>query len=310
MVSVGKLFIRLVLLSLVLSPIACQKQETTASPSTAATPPSNSPNTSRTRHTTTIAQLDSTLKQNPKDVTAYRDRGRHHFALGERLLANTADPQEAQADLQHLQAALKDFNQVIQYQPKDAETYNDRGQVYLTFFDRIRRPFYDSEIYQKTSDGNKDDGFYAKRAIADFNQAIKLNPNNAAAYKYRGMTQLLLGDLQKAAADLNQAITLDPKDAEAYKVRGMAFFEHSLPPSHEKDHVQKALADLNQAIQLKPNYPEAYIDRGNVLYSTLALGKKQPALNDYHKAIELYRQQGNPQSWLEESLPALEAAAQ
>ncbi|OUC14896.1 MAG: hypothetical protein B0A82_09535 [Alkalinema sp. CACIAM 70d] len=310
MVSVGKLFIRLVFLSLVLSPIACQKQETPAPPSTATTQPGHSPNTFRTRHTTAIAQLDTTLQQNPKDVAAYRNRGRHHLALGERLLPNTADPQEAQADLKHLQAALQDFNQVIQFESKDAEIYNDRGQVYLLFFDRIRRPFYESEIYQKTSDGSKDDGFYAKSAIADFNQAIQLNPNNAKAYVNRGKIQLLLGNLQKAAADLNQAIALNPKAAEAYQVRGMAFFEHSLPPSNDKNRIQKALADLNKAIHLQSDYPDAYINRGNILYNTLAVGKKQPALDDYRKAIELYRQQGNPQAWLEEALPGLEAAAQ
>ncbi|MFM8923710.1 MAG: tetratricopeptide repeat protein, partial [Microcystis panniformis] len=45
-------------------------------------------------------------------------------------------------------------------------------------------------------------------AIADFNQAIRLNPNLAGAYGNRGLAYGKLGESQKAIADLRKAVTL------------------------------------------------------------------------------------------------------
>jgi tetratricopeptide (TPR) repeat protein len=47
-------------------------------------------------------------------------------------------------------------------------------------------------------------------AIADFNQAIKLKPDNDIAYYNRGLFKNDLKDYQGAIADYNQAIKLNP----------------------------------------------------------------------------------------------------
>ena len=47
-------------------------------------------------------------------------------------------------------------------------------------------------------------------AIADFNQAIKLNPEDADAYYNRGLARFDLEDYQGAIADFTQAIQLNP----------------------------------------------------------------------------------------------------
>ncbi|MBG1259638.1 tetratricopeptide repeat protein [Nostoc sp. BAE] len=46
------------------------------------------------------------------------------------------------------------------------------------------------------------------RAIEDFNQAIKINPNLAEAYYNRGSVRFNLGDKQGAIADLQKAADL------------------------------------------------------------------------------------------------------
>jgi tetratricopeptide (TPR) repeat protein len=50
------------------------------------------------------------------------------------------------------------------------------------------------------------------RAIADFNRAVKLNPENAQAYAFRGMTYKAKGEIEQARADLERAIELEPDD--------------------------------------------------------------------------------------------------
>ncbi|HBE16890.1 MAG TPA: hypothetical protein DDW51_04565, partial [Cyanobacteria bacterium UBA11367] len=42
-------------------------------------------------------------------------------------------------------------------------------------------------------------------AIADYNQAIDINPNDAEAYNNRGVARSALGDKEGEIADYNQA---------------------------------------------------------------------------------------------------------
>ena len=60
-------------------------------------------------------------------------------------------------------------------------------------------------------------------ALADHNQAIQLDPNDAMAYNNRGNVYNDQGKYDLALADLNQAIQLDPNDAIAYTNRGALY---------------------------------------------------------------------------------------
>ncbi len=60
-------------------------------------------------------------------------------------------------------------------------------------------------------------------AIADFNEAIRLNPNYAPAYSNRAAAYFFKGQTDAAIADLDQAIRLDPNLANAFANRGAAY---------------------------------------------------------------------------------------
>ena len=116
-------------------------------------------------------------------------------------------------------------------------------------------------------------------AIADYNQAIAINPQDAIAYYNRGNGKAALGDNQGAIADYNQAIAINPQYAYAYTNRGAA--------KNESGDNQGAIADYNQALAINPQYADAYTNRGN---AKAALGDKQGAIADYNQAIAI-----NPQ---------------
>ena len=84
--------------------------------------------------------------------------------------------------------------------------------------------------------------------MADYDQAIQLNPKYARAYVNRGSAWGNRGDLDRAIADYNQAIRLDPKDTKAYYNRGMAW--------EKKRSLQEALADFKMHAQLAPSDPD------------------------------------------------------
>ncbi len=113
-------------------------------------------------------------------------------------------------------------------------------------------------------------------AIADYTQAIELDPKLAPAYNNRGNAKARLQDYMGAMADYTQAIELDPKLALAYNNRGAAKDEL-------KDYIG-AIADYTQAIALNPNYAPAYYNRGN---AKRQLQDDTGAIADYTQAIEL-----------------------
>ena len=59
-------------------------------------------------------------------------------------------------------------------------------------------------------------------SILDFNEAIKLNPNDATLYAGRGFPKAILNDFPGAIQDFNKAIELDPKNAVYYTFRANA----------------------------------------------------------------------------------------
>jgi carboxyl-terminal processing protease len=114
------------------------------------------------------------------------------------------------------------------------------------------------------------------RAIADYSEAIRLDPKYALAFGNRGSTYDDKKEFDRAIADYNEAIRLNPKYAVAFNNRGVAH--------RNKKEFDRAIADYSEAIRLDPKYALAFNNRGLVHY-----GKKEfdRAIADYSEAIRL-----------------------
>jgi tetratricopeptide (TPR) repeat protein len=115
-----------------------------------------------------------------------------------------------------------------------------------------------------------------EKAIADFTQAIRLDPNNALAYGERGNAYADKGDYDRAIADHTRTIKLDPNNAAAYSNRGLAYY-------YKVDY-DRAIADYTQSIKLDPNFALAYYNRGLAYYYK---GDYDRAVADYTQSIRL-----------------------
>jgi Tfp pilus assembly protein PilF len=114
------------------------------------------------------------------------------------------------------------------------------------------------------------------RAIADYNESIKLNSSYAPALLGRGNAWKSKGDLDRAIADFSQAIRVDPKFASAYFNRGDAY--------DDKGDTTRAISDIDAAIRLDPGDADSFILRG-VLWKKK--GDLDRAIRDYTEAIRL-----------------------
>ena len=129
---------------------------------------------------------------------------------------------------------------------------------------------YFYRAYAKDYSGDK------RGAIADYGQAIVLNPQYADAYYNRGNVRSGLGDKRGAISDFSQVIAIDPQNAKAYNNRGAA--KSSLGDK------RGAIADYSQAIAVNPQDAKAYRNRGIAYENTGDLGR---ACSDWRAAASL-----------------------
>ena len=133
----------------------------------------------------------------------------------------------------------------------------------------------DSEVYYNRGTAkSKLKQFQA--AIVDFDKAIELNSKYSEAYVNLGVTKMELGKLQDAIVDFDSAIKLNREFSEAYSNRGLAKVRLSK--------FREAIVDFNRAIKLNPKYSEAYCNCG---FTLAKLGQFKEAIANFNKAIEL-----------------------
>ena len=160
--------------------------------------------------------------------------------------------------------AIKLYTEAAELNEYNAAAYNLRGNIYnLLALNQQNIPVAES---------------YRRQALSDFDRAIRLNSNYAAAYFNRGLTYYEAKNFSAAIKDFNRAIQLESDDAQNYFYRALCYRQT------DKD---SALADFNKAIELAPTATYIYSGRGK-FYEDLQDFSK--AVEDYTRAIELTTQ--------------------
>ncbi|MGR3277480.1 trypsin-like peptidase domain-containing protein [Acaryochloris marina NIES-2412] len=110
---------------------------------------------------------------------------------------------------------------------------------------------------------NKFQGGNYQGAIADLNQAINLNPQNAFAYNSRGNAHYELQQYQDAIAQYDQAIALNPDYAEAYFNRGLAHKLAGNDAQAQQDHLKskQLLGGQVESLQNKADRIQQLLDQ-------------------------------------------------
>jgi tetratricopeptide (TPR) repeat protein len=133
----------------------------------------------------------------------------------------------------------------------------------------------------KAAHNNRGNAYFAKKdyapAIADYTEAIRLDPKYALAHVNRGNAYKAMGDYDRAIADYTEALVFDQKNALAYFKRGSAY--------EAKGDYGRAVADFTDAIRLNPNNADAFNSR--CWNRALANRDLQGALADCDESLRL-----------------------
>jgi tetratricopeptide (TPR) repeat protein len=190
----------------------------------------------------------------------------------------------AQKEKGAAEAALRDYDTALRLKP-NAEWFNNRGLI------KVDLKQYDAAIADFTEAMRLDPKMvvaYENRgqvyithknwdpALRDFSDALKLDAKYAPLYFKRTQIHLGRNDLAKAMDDVNAGLALDPKNHHALLVRGNIHMDR-----HDLD---KALADYTKAIELNAKFPEAYFQRA-VLHA--AKKEHDKALKDSNEGLRL-----------------------
>jgi tetratricopeptide (TPR) repeat protein len=206
-------------------------------------------------------------------ATAYRDLGDEQHARADdqeavRLYTSVIDVHEPYPEFVFRRAtayhalgdipnALRDYDAAIRGNPWNVIAFADRGLLLA----RVRNQY--------------------DLAVADFDQALKLAPDNVQILILRGDTSAAQGKFTQALADLDRAVSLAPRDPDAYTHRASA---HS-----RKGATGAALQDYAQALAIDPDNFDALLSR-SALYSESGDGKS--AIADMDRALAV--RPGNP----------------
>jgi tetratricopeptide (TPR) repeat protein len=112
------------------------------------------------------------------------------------------------------------------------------------------------------------------RAIADYTEAVKLDPTYAVGFRNRAMAWHAKGDFDKAIADYTESARVAPHYAPALHDRAATW--------RAKGEPRKALADLNEAVRLDLRYAAAMADLARLLATC-----PDEKLRDGKRAVEL-----------------------
>lgn len=224
-----------------------------------------------------IAEYSNALIYNPFAVDALNERGLARYQLGqyvdaradfERTIAINPAYDYAynnigllESRLGNKEAAYTAYSKSLEIR-KTALTLNNRG---LVLYDLGRYEEAIADYSEAIALNPQVAGYYANRAqahymlnnrdsaLADVQEALKID-ESARAYFYRGRIALDARDYQAAIEDFNRAIELDGKNADAFYRRGLAYLE--------LEEFDSAKSDFDTAIVLNPSFSDVYYWRG------------------------------------------------
>jgi superkiller protein 3 len=120
---------------------------------------------------------------------------------------------------------------------------------------------------------------YAK-AIASYDKALEIKPDQHESWNNRGIALRNLGRLEEAISSYDKALEIKSNQQEAWYNRGVAL--------DNLGRLEEAIASYDKALEIKPNQQEAWYNRGVALDN---LGRLEAAINSYDKALEFKPEQ-------------------
>ena len=208
-------------------------------------------------------------------------QGSDGIVMGPETAAPSTEPEylrraNAYLDARNTDSAIADCSAAIQLNPKSAVAYRLRGwSMALKAYDTVYR-------------GNLRYGELFEQALADYEMAICLDPDDWQIYRNRGVAyrrmgaietmkimgaglDMSAGDWQQyydlSITDYDTAIRMKPDDPGNVYSRGLAYRDRG---EHGRDigDLDKAITDFDEAVRLNPSNAAEYLHSREIAMHT------------------------------------------
>ena len=122
-----------------------------------------------------------------------------------------------------------------------------------------------------------------ERALADYDESLRLVPGIAPVVARRGLAYARKGDYDRAIADLEQYLRQGGNEPEATEILVMVYNNHGLGYERKQDY-DSAIQDFSKALALNPDFLEAIRNRGTC---EAKKGNFDQAIQDFEHALQM-----------------------
>jgi len=219
------------------------------------------------RYPEAIAWLDSAIAKAPGTAPYYVNRGVAKFERGDKA------------------GAAADYETALKYDPDNSLASHNLAHIKSLGGDKDAAEKLLTESIEKNSKlpyPRAERGYQRmlsgdlKGALADYNEVVKLEPNEADNYINRGLVKEKMHDLSGALADFSHAIKLDERNPKAWVCRGNVV--------SKLNNWKEAIEDYTVAAALDNSYGHAYYNRGIAYQNS---GNPAAACADLKTAVKL-----------------------
>ena len=219
-----------------------------------------------------------------KDAIADYEAGLKQLPEHKYFLINKA---VCEVEVKRYDDAAETYSRLIKLYPKFENAYLGRAQLYMAKKDTLKAledinksislNKNEANAYVMRSEINmryKDD---TKSALADMDEAIKLEPRYAGYFINRAFMKYKLDDYFGSMADYDYALSLDPTNVTAYYNRALL--------KMEVNENNKAIEDFSYVLKSDPQHVMARYNRASLYYKT---GQYRKAVSDYDELLKVY----------------------
>ncbi len=218
-----------------------------------------------------------------KDVKTAPNSARIRYAYGSALLIEKALKEEDPGLKNgYLDKSIAELEKGVSILPNYAEAWNHLGIAYkeknnaaaaVNAFEKARsfKEFKDAEFYISSGLAY---GLAQKydQAVADFNKALSIDPDNAEAYNNKGLYLTEKGVIDSAIVCFDKAISLKKGFYQAFYNKGNAYAKAG--------NFTEAIKQYQESIKIKPGYVDAILNMGN----------SYAAMKDFSNALISFKQ--------------------
>ena len=215
----------------------------------------------------------------PREITTARS-----------LAKRATDHYDSAVDLakaDRLEDAVKQYRQVLAFNPDHAHAHNNLGAIFAgqgrvreamaEYHEALRIDAEDSRAHKNLGVALLGQPGQLDEAVTHFKRSLAIDPEQATVEEGLGTALARQGKVEEATKHFRQAVRIEPEQASAHFNLGAALFNQG--------NIEEAVKHYRKALELKPDFLDAHLSIADILEHQ---GKVDEAIYHCRQALRIH----------------------